>query len=128
MKKIGYIIAAACIAALCFTLVGCGGGQDNAKNFVGKYEMTSFTQNGQNMDSYIQAAKQMGAVITMEMDKDGNFVIDMINDKMEGTWKANSATECALTYQNDTIKGTLNGDTLTISEDNNSMSFKKLES
>ena len=131
MKKLGMVLAAACATALCFVLIGCnnGGNQDFAKNFVGNYELVGMVQNGTeaNADD-IARMKALGLEVKLEMKSDNTFTLDLFGEMRSGAWKAKSASECEITLDNQPVPCTLDGDKLTLAQNNNELTFQRAES
>lgn len=130
MKKrfavlIGSIMAA---LAVCFALVGCGGGSsaDNAKNFVGYWELTAMTaSDGTDGAETLSLMASLGLTTSLTLNEDGTATLDMFGDKSTGTWTATSATVASVDTGNGTIDFTLSGDKLTAKDGEDSLTFTK---
>ena len=123
------ILAAACAAALCFVLFGCNSGsQDYTKNFVGEYELVGMVQNGveANADD-IAKMKTLGFEVKLEMKDDKTFALDLFGEVMSGNWKAKSASECEVTMEGQPVLGTLDGDKLTLAQNDNVLTFQRVK-
>ena len=144
MKKRIFAIAVACVLALSFALVGCGGGNSGsaggdsgattqqaqtnpADNFVGTWEVSGMVSDGQPYSADdLQAMKDMGMNIILTLNEDGSATIDMFGEILNGSWDCASETDGTLTFEGDSVSITVSDGTLTfIVDDNNSMSFTR---
>lgn len=124
MKRIMAIAAVVFALVLSFALVGCSGAsKDPAANFVGSWKVVGMSDTTEDDIALMEA---LGMNIVLELDEDEKASINMMGEKMEGTWKAKSATECSVTIDGDTMDATLDGEELKFSADGQDMTFKKL--
>lgn len=130
MKKLKFLIVAACVAAVCFVLAGCGGngggGGDASTEIVGTWELSG----GMNGDTPIsseelEAAKQLGMNITFTFSDDGSVVGEMYGEQYSGTWEAVDASTVDITFNGQTQQGTLANGELSITAGDETMTFKK---
>lgn len=122
MKKILSMLTMA--FALCLALVGCGGGADYSKNFIGTWEISSMESDGESMDEEtmdMMRAWGMNCVLTFE--EDGKLTLDLFGDALEGTWKAKDASTASVTIDGDTVDATLKDDKLTMEQDGDTLVF-----
>lgn len=93
-RKIALVSMLACIAALCFALVGCGGGSDNKANFVGDWTLESMGDS--TMTITADDLSTLGLSVTMTVKEDGTGKLSMMDEPIDFTWEAKSATEMTM--------------------------------
>ena len=114
-----------CALALCFALVGCGGGVDKSK-FTGEWKMSSSSVD--NFDSKsMDLAKSLGLEIKLTLNEDGTGTFVLLSDTQNVTWNASSDTEGKLIIaETSEAKITLDDSSLTLTDGNNqTMTFKR---
>lgn len=115
MKK---IVALTLVLVMVFALCACGGSKGGATP--GTYKLTGMVEDGEDMSDYIPLLESMGMEINLVLNKDGTGYLEMYGEQMELTWDANS-----ITIEGESEPYTVDGDTLTISEDDTSMTFTR---
>ena len=110
--------------ALCFALVGCGGGDkaDPKKAVIGTWELSELT--GASEDD-MAMMKAFGLTIEATFAEDGTFKLGMFGETMDGTWDAKSADKVSLAIEGDSIDATIKDGVLSIEVDGEGMKFKK---
>lgn len=114
--------------AMMVSLVACGGG-DGDTSAAGTYNLTNMNAGGVSMD-IAQIREQAGIEvnIVLELKEDGNFSLDMsalgTNENISGTWKGDS-TSVTMTSEGQDVVATINGTTLTMEQDGQSLTFEK---
>ena len=123
-KRIG-ILAALCLAfALCFTLVGCGGGVDKSL-YTGEWTLESGSDGNLTKEN-LDKMKQLGMEVTLTLKDDGTGSLNLFGEAMDVTWEATSNTEGKLTLQGESAALKLENGKLTMSDSTNaSMTFAK---
>ena len=128
MKK-GIIALAACVFALCFALVGCGGSGSDAKAaWVGSWDLIEMEENGEVTSADdLQMLKDLGLEVYFEVNEDGTCKLMLLGEGMEGTWEAKSATEATFTLEQQTIKATIADSKMVMEQDgsNSKLTFQK---
>ena len=126
MKK-GLIALLACVFALCFALVGCGGGGADAKAaWVGTWNLSEMEENGQVTSSEdIEMLKQLGLEVYLQLDNDGTGKLAVFGEEMSGKWEAKSATEATMTVDNQTIAMKIADSKLTMEQSGSKLVFVK---
>ena len=92
--------------ALCFALVGCGGGDkaDPKKAVIGTWELSELT--GASEDD-MAMMKAFGLTVEATFAEDGTFKLGMFGETMDGTWDAKSADKVSLTIEGDSVDATI---------------------
>lgn len=110
--------------ALCFALVGCGGGDkaDPKKAVIGTWELSELT--GASEDD-MAMMKAFGLTIEATFAEDGTFKLGMFGETMDGTWDAKSADKVSLTIEGDSVDATIKDGVLSIEVAGEGMKFKK---
>ena len=132
MRKTGILFSLCCAVALCLALVGCGGaesGNDTAKAaFTGTWDLTGITQDGEVTSSEdIAMLSSLGLEVYLTLNEDGTSQLVLFGEPMEGTWTAESETAGTVVLQGENTAMTIEGDTLTMTENDSSLTFKKGE-
>lgn len=113
--------------ALCFALVGCGGagggGADPTKTFLGTWDLAEASD---ATEDDIAMMKAFGIYCYLDFMEDDKVQLNLMGEPLEGTWEAKSATECSVTLEGETVTATLKDDLLTMEQDGEKLSFKKL--
>ena len=140
MKRIGIVALLCCMFSLCFALTGCGGGESSSSSsasaddgasakaaFAGTWDLTGLVRDGQETSKQdIESLTNLGYEVYLNLNEDGTSKLSLFDrDPVTGTWEASSATAGTITMQGSTIDMTIEGDTLTVAQNNSSMTFKK---
>ena len=139
MKRSGIVALLCCMFSLCFALVGCGGGESSSSSassddgasakatFAGTWDLTGLVRDGQETSKQdIESLTNLGYEVYLNLNEDGTSKLALFDkDPITGTWDASSATAGTITMQGSTIDMTIEGDALTIAQNNSSMTFKK---
>lgn len=104
------------VVCLLACLVACGG---SSKGPSGKYTLVSMDADGMSMDA--EMLKSLGLEITIEFNSDGTGTLDMAGESESFEWKDNKITSS----NGGEMTFVLDGNTLTISEDEGTMVFEK---
>lgn len=133
-KSVAKFISLALVLVCMLGLVACGGGGADVS---GTYKLTEVSMSGMSVNLEDLAAglgKSMDdLMVDLELKSDGKFNFDLSDLdpslKMDGTYKASGKTVTLTTSDDEKIICTLEGDTLTMSEEEGgvtaSMVFKK---
>ena len=70
--------------------------------------------------------KAFGIYCYLDLQDEGKAEINLMGEPLEGTWEAKSASECSIAFEGETITATLKGDLLSMEQDGEELSFKKL--
>ena len=123
-RRIGIIAALCCAFALCFALVGCGGGLDKS-NYTGDWKLAYGSDENLDADS-IELMNSLGLSVTLTLNEDGTGSLDLFGDKMEAKWEAKDNTEGTITLDGNEATMKLENEQLTIVDSTNaSMTFKR---
>ena len=111
--------------AMIVSLAACGGGGSGA---AGSYKMTKMNAAGVEMNiDDLAALAGVDMTVTLELKADGNFTLDMSalgTGSVSGTWTASGNT-VTLSSEGEDIAATLNGNTLVMEQDGQSLTFEK---
>lgn len=133
-KSVAKFISLALVLVCMLGLVACGGGGADVS---GTYKLAEVSMSGMSVNLEDLAAglgKSMDdLMVDLELKSDGKFNFDLSDLdpslKMDGTYKASGKTVTLTTSDDEKIICTLEGDTLTMSEEEGgvtaSMVFKK---
>ncbi len=121
LKALGVVAFA---LALCFALVGCGGGDkaDLKKAVIGTWELSEFTDASEDD---LAMMKAFNLTVEATFAEDGTFKLGMFGETMDGTWDAKSADKVSLTIEGDSVDATIKDGVLSIEVDGEGMKFKK---
>lgn len=126
-------LAAFCSAAvLVVALVACGGAPtvDLAAlrdASVGSWELYRAQIDGEEIAPEDCAEMSAGGMrATLDLDGDGQVLVDVFGSQYEGTWEMKSADVITITLDGDPADATLEDDLLTLSLEGDSMSFAKV--
>jgi len=123
-KKVGIVAALVFALALCFTLVGCGGGVDKS-NYTGDWKLAYGSDENLDADS-IALMESLGLSVKMTLKDDGTGSLDLFGQNMEAKWEASSNTEGKITLDGNEAKMKLeNGELTIVDSTNSSMTFKR---
>lgn len=127
MKRFWTALAAAFVLSL--ALVACGGASaDYKENFIGTWEVTSLTQNGEETSAeQLETMKSYGLAVYLDLNEDGTSALDLFGETREGTWEAKSADKVTVTINDDPIEGTLGDGILTLSQDGSELVLKQID-
>lgn len=110
--------------AMIVSLAACGGGGGAA----GSYKMTKMNAAGVEMNiDDLAALAGVDMTVTLELKSDGNFTLDMSalgTGSVSGTWTS-SGSSVTLTAEGEDVNCTLNGGTLVMEQDGQSLTFEK---
>lgn len=128
MKNKGLYKIIACILCtliMCGMLTACGTGGSASKGakMVGYWEATEVTADGETLtEDDIKTLKEMDLLCILYLSEDGKATLDLFGEIEETTWDIENATITV-----DTINANLElkDDTLTFSDENNKVVFKK---
>lgn len=139
MKKRLFALLA-CALALCVALVGCGGAKPegaaaespapaaDATQFVGTWEIASTGSGEEVMTTEdLKILKDLGIYIYLDVFEDGTLALDAFGEVLDGTWEATGEGVATGTLDEAEIEIALAGDTLTIVQDDASMSFSRID-
>ncbi len=128
MKKNLRTLAVVCLVALMMlTLVACG---SNNSKYAGTYDLVTMEMGGVTVTAEDMKAAMPDANIQLVLKEDGSFSLTTLGDPSvgpiteNGTWKE-KGEGVALTVNGATNMGTVDGDTITLTEDDISIVFKK---
>ena len=122
--RIGIIAALCCALALCFALVGCGGGVDKS-NYTGDWKLAYGSD--ENLDSAsIDLMDSLGLAVTLTLNEDGTGSLNLFGEVMEAKWEASSNSEGKITLDGSEATMKLENSELTIVDSTDaSMTFKR---
>lgn len=128
MKKAGFIVLAACAAALCFGLVACGGGraEGSEKHFVGKWELESTKSDDESITMTaedVASMKEEGYICTLNLEENQTAVLNIFGEITEGAWEASSADAGKVTIDDRDIEMRIENDRLVLIQDGYTMTF-----
>ena len=123
MKKLASIIAAAAMACiLAFTAVACSK-SDPTEAYVGSWDLSEITGAEGISSDDMALMESMGLYIVLELNQDGTAVLDMVGERVSGTWSAESETEATITFDGAPVTATLQDGKLNFSIEGESMVF-----
>jgi len=122
-RKKGLIAALACTLAFCLALIGCGGGGDIAKNFIGTWNAIEMESEGEVLDA--KDFEDFGLSITLVLAEDKTFSLDLMGDIESGTWAAKDASTCTLTSEGMSFDLKLANNKLSMEIDSEKIVFEK---
>ena len=87
-----------CVLALAFALTGCsGGGKDPKANFVGSWELSGGTLEGEELtDEYMKMLEDWGVHCVLILDEDGTGALDLFLEVVDLKWEVRSCSEISL--------------------------------
>lgn len=124
-SKLKVLGVAAFALALCFALVGCGGGDkddSSKKAVIGTWELSEITGISEDDLALMEA---LNLTVEATFAEDGTFKLGMFGETMDGTWDAKSADKVSLTIEGDSVDATIKDGVLSIEVDGEGMKFKK---
>lgn len=116
-----------CVLALAFALTGCsGGGKDPKANFVGSWELSGGTLDGEELtDEYMDMLKEWGLNCILILDEDGTGVLDMFLEVADLKWEAKDATTVTITAEDESHDLKLKDDKLVLEVEGDKLIFTK---
>ena len=116
-----------CVLALAFALTGCsGGGKDPKANFVGSWELSGGTLEGEELtDEYMKMLEDWGVHCVLILDEDGTGVLDMFLEVADLKWEAKDATTVTITAEDESHDLKLKDDKLVLEVDGDKLIFTK---
>lgn len=117
----------ACILALAFALVGCGGSKaDPEEAFLGSWKLSGGEIYGEELDDEtIKTMEEWGLNCILILDEDGEGQLDLFGDIEDITWKVKSGGTAKISAEDVDFKATLKDDTLTLRDGDDNISFTK---
>lgn len=130
MKKVITCLVAACALAFSLVLCGCGPSYDEDEvrtQFLGTWTLSSIQEGGADVSADdIESMKKMNIVITATFNDDGTFNLDMMGDKVDGTFEVTDDNQIATsitTYED--MTGTIENGTLILDDGASQLLFTK---
>lgn len=116
-----------CVLALAFALTGCsGGGKDPKANFVGSWELSGGTVDGEELtDEYMKMLEDWGVHCVLILDEDGTGALDLFLEVVDLKWEAKDATTVTLTAEDESYDMKLKDGKLILEEDDGNLVFTK---
>lgn len=116
-----------CVLALAFALTGCsGGGKDPKANFVGSWELSGGTSEGEELtEEYMEMFKEWGISRILVLDEDGTGSLDLFSEVSDLKWEAKDATTASITVGKDTTDVKLEDGKLILEEGEDKLIFTK---
>lgn len=115
-----------CILALAFALTGCGGGKDPKANFVGSWELSGGTVEGEELtDEYMKMLEDWGVHCVLILDEDGTGALDLFLEVVDLKWEAKDATTVTITAEDESHDMKLKDGKLILEEDDGNLVFTK---
>lgn len=116
-----------CVLALAFALTGCsGGGKDPKANFVGSWELSGGTSEGEELtEEYMEMFKEWGISCILVLDEDGTGSLDLFSEVSDLKWEAKDATTASITVGKDTTDVKLEDGKLILEEGEDKLIFTK---
>ena len=116
-----------CVLALAFALTGCsGGGKDPKANFVGSWELSGGTLEGEELtDEYMKMLEDWGVHCVLILDEDGTGALDLFLEVVDLKWEAKDATTVTITAEDESHDMKLKDGKLILEEDDGNLVFSK---
>lgn len=116
-----------CVLALAFALTGCsGGGKDPKANFVGSWELSGGTMEGEELtDEYMKMFKEWGISCILVLDEDGTGSLDLFSEVSDLKWEAKDATTASITVDKETTDVKLEDGKLVLEDGEDKLIFSK---
>ena len=117
----------ACILALAFALVGCGGSKaDPEEAFLGSWKLSGGEIYGEELDDEtIKTMEEWCLNCILILDEDGEGQLDLFGDVEDVTWKVKSDGTAKISAEGVDFKATLKDGTLTLKDGDDNISFTK---
>ena len=130
MKK-RFLGILAVLAVFCIALVGCGGpAEDYSPNFAGNWQLVAMeSADNEVSEQDLQDMKDLGLTVDLTFADDGTCSLVMFGeDYGTGTWKDESAAECAVTMEDQSIDVALDSATgrLTFAQGDEALIFERV--
>lgn len=109
-------VALTLLLVLVFSLCACGGSGLN-KAAVGTWELTGLVSGGEDYSSMLS---MLGMTITLVLNEDGTGTMDAMGESIDIKWDNNS-----ISSGEDSLPYTLDGDTLTLNEGEDVLTFTR---
>ena len=115
------------LLALAFALTGCsGGGKDPKANFVGSWELSGGTMEGEELtDEYMKMLEDWGVHCVLILDEDGTGALDLFLEVVDLKWEAKDATTVTITAEDESHDMKLKDGKLILEEDDGNLVFTK---
>lgn len=116
-----------CVLALAFALMGCsGGGKDPKANFVGSWELSGGTSEGEELtEEYMEMFKEWGISCILVLDEDGTGSLDLFSEVSDLKWEAKDATTASITVDKETTDVKLEDGKLVLEDGEDKLIFSK---
>lgn len=116
-----------CVLALAFALTGCsGGGKDPKANFVGSWELSGGTLEGEELtDEYMDMFEEWGISCILVLDEDGTGSLDLFSEVSDLKWEAKDATTASITVDKETTDVKLEDGKLVLEDGEDKLIFSK---
>lgn len=116
-----------CVLALAFALTGCsGGGKDPKANFVGSWELSGGTLEGEELtEEYMEMFKEWGISCILVLDEDGTGSLDLFSEVSDLKWEAKDATTASITVDKETTDVKLEDGKLVLEDGEDKLIFSK---
>ena len=116
-----------CVLALAFALTGCsGGGKDPKAKFVGSWELSGGTLEGEELtDEYMKMLEDWGVHCVLILDEDGTGALDLFLEVVDLKWEAKDATTVTITAEDESHDMKLKDGKLILEEDDGNLVFTK---
>lgn len=116
-----------CVLALVFALTGCsGGGKDPKANFVGSWELSGGTLEGEELtDEYMDMFEEWGISCILVLDEDGTGSLDLFSEVSDLKWEAKDATTVSITVDKETTDVKLEDGKLVLEDGEDKLIFSK---
>lgn len=116
-----------CVLALAFALTGCsGGGKDPKANFVGSWELSGGTMEGEELtDEYMDMFEEWGISCILVLDEDGTGSLDLFSEVSDLKWEAKDATTASITVDKETTDVKLEDGKLVLEDGEDKLIFSK---
>lgn len=116
-----------CVLALAFALTGCsGGGKDPKANFVGSWELSGGTLEGEELtDEYMKMLEEWGISCILVLDEDGTGSLDLFSEVSDLKWEAKDATTASITVDKETTDVKLEDGKLVLEDGEDKLIFSK---
>lgn len=116
-----------CVLALAFALTGCsGGGKDPKANFVGSWQYSGGTFDGEELtDEYMDMLKEWGVNCILILDEDGTGTLDLFLEFDDLKWEAKDATTVTITAEDESYDLKFKDDKLVLEVEGDKLIFTK---
>lgn len=116
-----------CVLALAFALTGCsGGGKDPKADFVGSWELSGGTVEGEELtDEYMKMLEDWGVHCVLILDEDGTGALDLFLEVVDLKWEVKDAATVTITAEDESHDMKLKDGKLILEEDDGNLVFTK---